>query len=52
MKECVICTRFRAQTAKQIMAPLPEPSIRPQRPFLRSGVDCAGPFLVKSSTGR
>ena len=52
LRNCVICARFKAKTAEQIMAPLPEERVTPQRPFLKTGVDYAGPFWIRSSRGR
>lgn len=37
---------------QQIMAPLPEYRVKPQRPFLESGVDFAGPIQLRSTAGR
>lgn len=37
---------------QQIMAPLPKYRVKPQRPFLRSGVDFAGPIQLRASAGR
>ena len=51
LRKCVFCARFRARTAEQIMAALPEKRVIPQRPFLRTGLDYAGPFWVRSSSG-
>ena len=34
------------------MAPLPAKRTRPTRPFKLTGVDCVGPFLIKSSPDR
>lgn len=49
---CVTCVRERATTAHQKMADLPESRTTPSRPFSHSGVDYAGPVLVRSSKGR
>ena len=52
LKKCVVCAKNKARTLEQIMAPLPEIRVKPQRPFLRSGVDYAGPIWMKASSGR
>lgn len=49
INKCVMCHRFKAITAQQIMADLPKPRISPSRPFQTVGIDFGGPFLVKSS---
>ena len=46
-KNCFECRRRKRKTATQIMAPLPEHRVVPIRAFARSGVDFAGPFIVK-----
>jgi len=38
--------------AQQIMGQLPYDRVTPSRPFLHSGVDYAGPFLIKTWKGR
>lgn len=50
--KCNICFRQRPKTNEQLMGSLPAVRITPARPFLRSGVDYAGPILLKSKTGR
>lgn len=50
--KCLICARQRAATKYQIMGDLPEARVTPSRPFLRSGVDFAGPYDVLTSKGR
>ena len=49
---CVRCMKFRAKTIEQMMAPLPAIRLRPSRPFTCTGVDFAGPFLIKASSLR
>lgn len=49
---CVICTRQRQSSSQQMMGELPSDRVRPCRPFEHSGVDYAGPFLLKTRNGR
>ena len=49
---CVDCIRERKQMEEQMMACLPKDRIEPYRAFKRSGVDYAGPFLLKARSGR
>ena len=49
---CLTCVRWRGRTADQLMGVLPSPRVTPGRPFLRVGVDYAGPILIRSSRGR
>ncbi|CAK1602523.1 unnamed protein product [Parnassius mnemosyne] len=52
VRKCVICARRAAITATQLMGQLPACRITPGRPFLRSGVDFAGPINIRVSKGR
>ncbi|XP_021966495.1 uncharacterized protein LOC110861676 [Folsomia candida] len=45
--KCLTCTRTKAQTLQQVMADLPSFRVNPARPFLKCGVDYAGPFSVR-----
>lgn len=49
---CVTCARFRRTRAQQLMGQLPSERVIPSRPFLNTGVDYAGPFLIKTWKGR
>lgn len=49
---CVTCVRHRAVTATQKMGDLPSVRVTPARPFEHSGIDYAGPFLVRHLPGR
>ena len=49
---CLYCQRYRATPAYQLMGNLPRPRLIPSRPFTSSGVDCAGPYLIRRSPGR
>jgi len=50
--KCVRCARYRQKRAQQIMGQLPPERVTPSRPFLHSGVDYAGPFILKTWRGR
>ncbi len=52
LRACVICKRHRARSAEQLMGQFPACRVTPQRAFLHTGVDYAGPFLVKAQAGR
>lgn len=49
---CMKCYRQKPKPCQQLMGDLPPERVTPSRPFLRTGVDYAGPILVKNSTGR
>lgn len=49
IKECIICHRFKAESANQLMSALPIDRISPARPFSKVGIDFGGPILVKQS---
>ncbi|XP_044733954.1 uncharacterized protein LOC123296518 [Chrysoperla carnea] len=49
---CVICSRYRGKRAQQLMGQLPPRRVTPTRPFTNSGVDYAGPFIIKTWRGR
>lgn len=49
---CVVCFRQKPKTCQQMMGDLPAERVTACRPFQRSGVDYAGPILLKSSNGR
>ncbi|KAL7307805.1 hypothetical protein TKK_0000126 [Trichogramma kaykai] len=51
-RRCMRCTRFRAKTSQQQMAPLPVDRLTPQRAFTFTGLDYAGPFTVPFSKRR
>lgn len=52
IKKCVTCFRFNAQVSSQIMSPLPLDRVQESRPFSKTGIDFAGPILIKSSSLR
>lgn len=49
---CVTCTRWRAAVPQLLMGNLPHQRVTPARPFLRTGVDYAGPILIRTGKGR
>ncbi|CAL8133345.1 unnamed protein product [Orchesella dallaii] len=52
IRSCVTCRRHKTQVAEQLMGNLPESRVTPARPFLHTGVDYAGPFVLKNPIGR
>lgn len=46
-RRCVVCQRVYAVTLPQLMADLPACRVDPSHPFLKTGVDFAGPIPVK-----
>ncbi|XP_072158658.1 uncharacterized protein [Bemisia tabaci] len=49
IRRCVPCFRCRPRNNEPKMASLPEPRVKPSRPFLHTGCDFAGPFYVRAS---
>jgi hypothetical protein len=47
-KKCVICIRANPSFNEPVMAPLPRQRVQPTRPFNVSGVDFAGPLIIRS----
>lgn len=52
VRQCVRCTRLRGRTVSPLMGNLPEERLEPGFPFIRCGVDYAGPVSVLSRKGR
>jgi hypothetical protein len=50
--QCLTCYKFNAQATKQLMGELPSARVQPSRPFLTTGVDYAGPVLLRLGTPR
>ncbi|CAB0008058.1 unnamed protein product [Nesidiocoris tenuis] len=50
--KCVVCTRFSRTRLIPFMGQLPKSRFSGTRPFLVTGVDFAGPFLMKTSSAR
>ncbi|XP_066585644.1 uncharacterized protein [Prorops nasuta] len=49
---CVTCVRQRAKLGTQFMGSLPTARVNRSHPFEHTGIDYAGPFLVKLHQGR
>ncbi|XP_011859181.1 PREDICTED: uncharacterized protein LOC105556699 [Vollenhovia emeryi] len=49
---CGRCTRYRGVRAQQLMGQLPPSRVVPARPFFNSGLDYAGPIMLKTWRGR
>ncbi|XP_029167910.1 uncharacterized protein LOC114938224 [Nylanderia fulva] len=52
LHRCVTCTRWRAATPQPQMGNLPRDRVTPTRPFFSTGLDYAGPILLRTSKGR
>ena len=52
IQKCTVCIRYRASQQYQLMGNLPADRVRPGRPFSQSGVEYAGPYLIRASHGR
>ncbi|XP_062704331.1 uncharacterized protein LOC134286695 [Aedes albopictus] len=52
VRQCVTCFRCQPRLQQQLMAPLPSVRVSPARPFIHSGMDYCGPFLVRPLSGR
>jgi len=52
INKCVICARYSAKLQQQMMGNLPSSRVVPARPFLRCGVDFAGPFTLRAIPSR
>ncbi|KMQ87813.1 hypothetical protein RF55_12812 [Lasius niger] len=52
LHRCVTCARWRAATPQPPMGNLPKERVTPSRPFLRTGVDYAGPIFIRTTKGR
>ncbi|XP_033213996.1 uncharacterized protein LOC117171056 [Belonocnema kinseyi] len=50
LRKCVQCFRVKPVGTEYVMGNLPEGRVTPVRPFNSSGVDYAGPYLVKDRT--
>ncbi|XP_046404684.1 uncharacterized protein LOC124170045 [Ischnura elegans] len=52
IRQCGVCAKFRTKTAHQLMGDLPVERLKPQKAFSFSGVDFAGPVLLRTTKGR
>lgn len=52
VRKFITCFRHNAQTVQPIMGQLPELRLTPGSPFDVTGVDYAGPSLIKNNKGR
>ena len=52
VRKCLKCIRHNRRTMMQQMASMPAVRLRPARPFSSTGVDYAGPFMIRCSAGR
>ncbi|XP_071578899.1 uncharacterized protein [Temnothorax nylanderi] len=52
LHRCVTCTRWRATAPQPPMGNLPSGRVTLARPFLRTGLDYAGPIFIRTSKGR
>lgn len=52
IKKCPMCFKLKINLQTQLMAELPQSRTTPARPFLRIGVDYAGPVELRSKLGR
>ncbi|XP_061705654.1 uncharacterized protein LOC133516653 [Cydia pomonella] len=52
VRKCVVCVRHKAKLQNQLMGTLPAVRVTPARAFLNSGVDYAGPIMLRTSKGR
>ncbi|XP_049871181.1 uncharacterized protein LOC126370387 [Pectinophora gossypiella] len=52
VKKCATCVRHSSQANQQMMGQLPNSRVTAHRPFLKSGVDYAGPINIRANKGR
>lgn len=52
VRNCVRCTRFKAQPVQVVMGNLPRDRTQLEYPFLNTGLDYAGPLLIAERKGR
>lgn len=52
IRNCTVCIINKGKTNNQLMGELPAVRVSPQRAFLNSGVDYAGPVMLRTSKGR
>lgn len=52
IRHCVICIRFAKNQQNQLMGSLPFPRVNQSKPFLFTGVDYAGPMLIRNKNSQ
>ncbi|XP_044746498.1 uncharacterized protein LOC123308039 [Coccinella septempunctata] len=52
VRNCVKCARYSTTSVQPIMGDLPAARVQQSLPFVKVGVDYAGPFLMKDRRGR
>jgi hypothetical protein len=52
LKKCLICAKHKGELITQIMGDLPETRVNPCRPCSKTGVDNAGPYLLRAIPSR
>lgn len=52
VRKCVTCVRYKAKVHTQLMGSLPSVRVTPARAFYNSGVDYAGPVMLRTAKGR
>uniref|UniRef100_A0A2A4IUY1 Integrase catalytic domain-containing protein n=1 Tax=Heliothis virescens TaxID=7102 RepID=A0A2A4IUY1_HELVI len=52
VRECVTCFRAKPNTTEPVMGDLPNSRVNPSPPFYTSGLDYAGPFILRDRRGR
>jgi hypothetical protein len=50
--QCIKCFRANPKSYPQLMGDLPAPRVTPPRPFTVTGIDYAGPIVIKNGYGR
>ncbi|CAK1589182.1 unnamed protein product [Parnassius mnemosyne] len=52
IRNCITCLRHSVRSNQPFMGNLPKSRVTPSKPFFQSGVDYAGPVLIRVSKGR
>ncbi|GJQ77878.1 hypothetical protein Trydic_g16131 [Trypoxylus dichotomus] len=52
VRDCIKCFRFKAESVVPIMGQLPKHRVTANHPFYATGVDYAGPVLIRDKRGR
>ncbi|XP_043466815.1 uncharacterized protein LOC122501430 [Leptopilina heterotoma] len=51
-RKCITCFKVKPRITNPIMGDLPKARVSPSPPFYNTGVDYAGPFMIKDRKGR